>query len=414
MKSCVIFGAGAIGLAFLGDLLDQSGYRMTFADVREDVLDWLNLHGGYAIRVTDADGETTRRIRHVCAVNSLRYGSDEAATQQLRDALAEADVVFTATGAAALPPVGKVIGDALRSRCRRTDAPLNIVCCENIKDPAGILRDAILDAAGADADRIASRLGICRSVISRMTPVVTDPANIVTEAYAEIPVEGAVWLGPPPEIVGVRLVDDFPAYKMRKLIMHNMTHAVAAYLGYFLGEADVCDCVTDAQIGAACRQALAEAHAVMAAEFGLPDDELTDHAEDLFRRYANPSLGHTVPNVARDPMRKLRDGDRFQSALSLAERHGIPTPVAELGAAFALHFDCAEDVSSAALAEALAAQGVEAFIRGHMGLDPKGGAGARIAALHARVGEAVKRSRDGEGEAPIRALIGEALDGAAG
>ena len=38
MKSGVIFGAGAIGLAFLGDLLDQSDYRLVFADVRDAIV----------------------------------------------------------------------------------------------------------------------------------------------------------------------------------------------------------------------------------------------------------------------------------------------------------------------------------------------------------------------------------------
>lgn len=411
MKSCVIFGAGAIGLAFLGDLFDQSGYAMTFVDVRPKVLDWLNARGGYTIRVTDAEGDTERRIRNVRALNSMDYGKDAGVTEALRDTVGRADIVFTATGAAALPPVGRVIGDALSARPDRMERPLNIVCCENIQNPASPLREAILQAAGGAAETIEPNLGICRSVISRMTPVVEDPSRIVTEAYAEIPVEGAEWLGPPPDIVGVRLVDDFPAYKMRKLIMHNMTHAVAAYLGYFLGKKDVCDCVTDPLIGPACRQALAEAHAIMAAEFGLPDDELTEHADDLFRRYANPSLGHTVPNVARDPMRKLREGDRFQSALALAEAHGIDTPAAEVGAACALHFDYPEDVSAAALTKAIHALGVAEFVRDHMGLDPTAGVGARLCALYDRCGEAIAASRAGEGADPIRALIADALEG---
>ena len=409
MKSSVVFGAGAIGLAFLGDLLDRSGYRITFADVRPEVLDWLNARGAYEIRVTSHEGETLRRISNVRGINSSSYGADPAVTDALREAVAQADLVFTAAGTAALASIGRLLGDALRHRVARNDAPLNIVCCENIQDPAAVLRAAILDTAADQAERVGHNLGICRSVISRMTPVVTDPAHILTEAYAEIPVEGSAWLGPPPDVIGVRLVEDFPAYKMRKLIMHNMTHAVAAYLGYFLGKQDVCACVADPLIGRACRRALDEARAVMAAEYALPEDELHAHAEDLFTRYANPNLGHTVPNVARDPVRKLREGDRFHSALSLAEKHGIPSPAAELGAGFALNYDHPDDVSARDLARMIASAGVEAVLRGHCGLDPDRGAGTRVRELYPQVREAVRRMRSGDSEAPVRDLIAARL-----
>jgi mannitol-1-phosphate 5-dehydrogenase len=405
MKSCVIFGAGAIGLAFLGDLLEQSGYRVTFADVRQDIVSWLNSRGEYVITLTDSEGERLRRIRGVRAINSSSYGKDEAVTADLRKALAESDIVFTACGESALASVGRVIGDALKYRLARTDVPLNIVCCENIRDPGGILRKAIVEAAGKDASRLGALLGISRSVISRMTPVVADPDKIVTEPYAEIPVEGKTWLGRRADIVGVLLVDDFDAYKMRKLIMHNMTHAVAAYSGYLLGKKDIAECVRDSHVGGACRGALDEARRIMAAEFRLPDDELREHAEDLLRRYDNPALGHTVPNVARDPIRKLAIGDRFHSAIALAEKHSINSPCTELGAACALNYDKPDDVSAPKLQQMIREKGLEAVLRGQCGLNPESGAGARIRCLCA----AVRDARSDLTGSSLRRIIESAL-----
>ncbi len=405
MKSSVIFGAGAIGLAFLGDLLEQSNYRITFADVRDDLVRWLNERGEYTIRVTDAAGELLRRIGNVRALNSAAYGKDAALTDALRQAIAEADILFTAAGEGALAPIGRVIGDALRYRVQATDAPLNIICCENIQDPGSILRRTILDAAGDLAPTIGTRIGICRSVISRMTPVVTDPAGITTEAYARIPVDKKPWLGPPPDIVGVRLVEDFEAYKMQKLIMHNMTHAVAAYLGYFLGKKDVCDCAGDPLIGRATKCALTESRRIMRAEFGLPDDELREHAEDLFRRYGNPSLGHTVPNVARDPIRKLSPGDRFHSALMLAERHHIPVPCAELGAVCALAYDKADDVSAPRLRELLTSKGIDTVLREVCGIDPQSDLGSRLKRTYGEVGKALEDQESTGQDDALRELI---------
>lgn len=411
MKSSVIFGAGAIGLAFLGDLLEQSHYRITFADVRDDLVRWLDERGEYTIRVTDAKGERLRLIGNVRALNSARYAKDPAVTDALRQAIGTADILFTAAGEGALVPIGSVIGDALRHRVKGTAAPLNIICCENIKDPGSILRRAILEAAGDLAETVGTRVGICRSVISRMTPVITDPANITTEAYAQIPVEKGPWLGAPPDVAGVRLVEDFEAYKMQKLIMHNMTHAVVAYLGYFLGKKDVCDCVRDPLIARATRCALAESQRIMRAEFSLPDDELREHAEDLFRRYGNRSLGHSVPNVARDPVRKLSPGDRFHSALTLAERHHIPTPCAELGAAFALAYDKADDVSAPKLQEMIASKGIDEALREVCGLDPLGDLASRLKRLYGEVRGAVQEQRSTGRDDSVARVVKRAIGG---
>jgi mannitol-1-phosphate 5-dehydrogenase len=127
----------------------------------------------------------------------------------------------------------------------------------------------------------------------------------------------------------------------------------------------------------------------MRAEYALPDHELRAHADDLFRRYDNPALGHTVPNVARDPMRKLAPGDRFHAAVTLAEKRGIRVPCAELGAAFALLYDAPGDVSSPKLQELLASKGIDGVLRERCGLNPASGPGGRIRALYEEARKAV-------------------------
>jgi mannitol-1-phosphate 5-dehydrogenase len=410
MKSAVIFGAGAIGLAFLGDLLDQSQYRMTFVDVREAIIRWLREKGEYSILVTDGRSSAQRRIGNVRALNSRDYGKDEALTDALREEIAGADILFTAAGEGALKAIGRVIGDALRVRVAPRSRLLNIVCCENIKDPGSILRQAILTAAGGAAELVSEHVGICRSVISRMTPVVTEPVNIVTEPYAQIPVEGAPWLGPLPDIVGVRLVANFEAYKMQKLIMHNMTHAVAAYLGYLLDKKDICDCVSDPLIAKATRGALDESQRIMRREYGLPEDELREHAEDLFRRYDNPALGHTVANVARDPLRKLVPGDRFHSALTLAEKNGVVAKCAEVGVVCALLYDNPEDISAPRLQELLKASGMPAFMNEQMGIKPDGPLGRRVQALYTLGREAVAAQRSAGSDESLRRFVARAIE----
>ena len=55
-------------------------------------------------------------------------------------------------------------------------------------------------------------------------------------------------------------------------------------------------------------------------------------------RFANEELGDTVLRVGRDPVRKLRKGDRLTGAARLCEAHGIEPIFAARALAAALRF----------------------------------------------------------------------------
>ena len=48
--NAVMYGGGNIGRGFIGALLSQSGYRVTFIDVAEPVVKHLQEKGSYPIR----------------------------------------------------------------------------------------------------------------------------------------------------------------------------------------------------------------------------------------------------------------------------------------------------------------------------------------------------------------------------
>ena len=430
-KNAVIFGAGAIGLAFLGDLLDRAGYAMIFLDVREDIISALRARGYYEIHIVQRGEDRLRRICRVSAINSGAFATDPRVREAVCGALAEADFIITAAGERALVPIAPILAAGLARRyglsegrdgvvtacggpCRSlqySNPPIplhsiNIMCCENIADPAAVLRDGIqrhLPEAAWCA--LEPRLGIARSVISRMTPVVTSLEHIVTEPYDEIPVEAAAWKGPPPDIQGLRLVENFPAYKVRKLIMHNMTHATAAYLGYFLGKRDVGEAMQDARIVAVTRRTMKEAMEALIAEFGLPRAEQEAHGEDLIRRYDNPALGHAVANVARDPIRKLSPGDRMVTAARLAEKHGLPRGAIMFGMALALNYDHPADAEAQELQRRLAAEGLPAVLKSVCGVAPTEPLASRLSDEYEAARRAIAASRQAGNPQPTEDLV---------
>ena len=60
MKQAIQIGAGNIGRGFIGALLSQAGWHVTFADVVEPIIEALNRDHGYTVHILDKEpGEIT-------------------------------------------------------------------------------------------------------------------------------------------------------------------------------------------------------------------------------------------------------------------------------------------------------------------------------------------------------------------
>ena len=138
----VMYGGGNIGRGFIGALLSQSGYEVTFIDVAEPVVKELQEKHEYPVRYVSSQGYEDVVIRNVTAVN----GNDAEAAAE---AIASCDIMATAVGARILKFIIGNLVAGLRRRWARTDKPLNIIICENLMDANKVLEG---DAQGA-ADR---------------------------------------------------------------------------------------------------------------------------------------------------------------------------------------------------------------------------------------------------------------------
>ena len=97
-----MYGAGNIGRGFIGMLLSQSGYKVTFIDVSKPLVDALNHRGSYPVRMLDTDGHEDVLVESVDAIDGL----NETA---VAEAIASTDVMATAVGANILPRIAKNI-----------------------------------------------------------------------------------------------------------------------------------------------------------------------------------------------------------------------------------------------------------------------------------------------------------------
>lgn len=374
----VQFGAGNIGRGFMGELFQASGYRTVFVDVDRTVVDAIRAHGVYEIHHVTTESDTPVRIRGVTAL-------DARDTQAVADAVAGASIVCTAVGVQTLPAVAPALARGIVQRRREGAAEfLNVITCENLVGAGRVLGDLVwreIENLSSHAPPLSrpdfdDRFGFVEAVVSRMVPLVPDevrrrdPLWIACEPYARLPVDGKAFRGPVPRIAGLEPVADILAYQRRKLASHNMSHAMAAYLGYRGGHEFIWQAMADDAVLRAVRASMDETGRALVSRFGFDPAEQRDYEEDLLQRYRNRALGDQVRRVAADPLRKLGREDRLIGSARLCLEEDVEPSHLLVGIRAALSYNNPDDPAAVRLQEMLATRGREAVLREVCGLSP--------------------------------------------
>jgi mannitol-1-phosphate 5-dehydrogenase len=370
----VQIGAGNIGRSFIGQLFSRAGWEVVFADVNSDLVRLLQKERRYRILIKDENPEEIW-------IENLR-ALDAADQDAVAREIAFADLVATAVGAYALPSVYPLIAAGLKRRLARK-RPLDILICENVLRGAELFREGLkpLLPAGFPFDKM---VGLIETSIGKMVPIMpedvrrSDPLLLYAEAFNTLIVDRRGFLGPVPDVPGLDAKDNIAAYVDRKLFIHNLGHAAAAYIGHVVHPDAVFtwQVLDDREIQDAARQAMWESARALMLRYSYEFDEhnQSDHIEDLLRRFANQALGDTVHRVGRDLPRKLGPEERIIGALRLDQQEGVPAPYTTLTLACALLFRAPDEKGEPYPADAeigarLAREGPERILRDVCRLD---------------------------------------------
>lgn len=211
---------------------------------------------------------------------------------------------------------------ALARRRAAGNAPFTVLTCDNLPENGRLVRGLVLEFAQrldpTLADWIATEGRFPSTMVDRITPATTeddiarvaqltghvDAAPVMHEPFAQWVIEDDFVGGARPDFAaaGVEMVQDVTAHEHMKLRMLNGTHSALAYTGYLAGHETIADTVADPVFASYVRQLWSEIMPAVQAPEGV---SLTDYADALFDRYANPRIRHRTWQIAMDGSQKL-------------------------------------------------------------------------------------------------------------
>lgn len=312
MKKALHFGAGNIGRGFIGLVLNQSGYALSFADVNAELIETLNKQRKYSVKTLES--------------NSLSFSVDVSYSYDISNkqdkliaAMLNFDLITTAVGPNILSKIAPIFARFLDVKFKANDDSfLNIIACENVVGGSEILRNEIFKLLDNKTIEFAKKyVGFPNSAVDRIVPnqPLDDSLVVNVGPYFE-------WIIDSTKIKGdlsidqVTLTDNLEAFIERKLYLVNAGHAAIAYAGYLKGYETIVESLQDISIYDHVFKQMMEAANLLSKKHDFDVDDLKKFAIKTLDRFKNPYINDSIYRVARSPIRKLSPNDRFIKPLN--------------------------------------------------------------------------------------------------
>ncbi|KAF9266825.1 NAD(P)-binding protein [Marasmius fiardii PR-910] len=365
------FGAGNIGRGFIGAVLSKAGLRVVFADVQEKIIKALNEEHKYNVHILgDEEESKIETIEDVEAINSMDMKAiEEIAKQPLT-------IVTTAVGPGVLPRLGKAMAVIIRTRQANNMSPINFVACENLQNASGKLRDAVYNELSDEEKKYADEnIGFAVCSVDRIVPPFDPDSGSILDVGVEpfyewnVDAKSLKKTDPHCDIEGMNTVNNLDAYVQRKLFTLNCGHAITAFLGALPrgvpsaassqsklrsmstnsfgsgastpavpSHPTILSAISTPSINDVVTRALHETGQALIRKHGFTQAEHDKYTKAILDRFHNPNMHDEVARVGREPLRKLKKGDRLLGPIELCREFGLDRDGLLVGVASALLF----------------------------------------------------------------------------
>lgn len=322
-EKMVLFGAGKIGRSFIGQVFSRSGYEVIFVDINRQLIDRLNESRQYKIIIKGPEAD---EIIWISNVRGIHLHDSE----QVIAALADASIAGISVGQQGLPAALPLIAQSLLLRKQKHgEWPLDLIIAENMRNADQYFAAELANLLPPGYP-VSQFVGLVETSIGKMVPIMTekdvkeDPLQVFAEPYNTLIVARNGFKNPVPDSSFLAPKQNIKAWVDRKLFIHNLGHATAAYLGYSNYPEDryMHQLLDHPDILEETRRTMQQSADIL---LGLYPDEFTrqqleEHIDDLLGRFRNKALGDTTFRVGCDLFRKLGPEDRLVAPIRAAQK----------------------------------------------------------------------------------------------
>ena len=344
-KKAVMYGAGNIGRGFIAQLFYESGYEKTFIDINKELINLINEKKEYPIKFTDKNPPFEVIVKNVGGIEGSAENSGEVS-----DVISKTDIMAVSVGVNVLKFIMRPVADGINKRFQDNNfAPLNIILCENMIGADKVMRGGVLEYIDEKfKDLYEEKIGFVGVSVGRTVPNQTDemksgnPLRIVTESYKTLYADRDAFKGEIPEIKNIVAYSPFEYIIEQKLLIHNMGHAVCAYLGDIVfksfGYDFIWQSMENPYIKMLTTKTMQNSALALSKIYNADIDELFNFIDSLIQRFANRALGDTVKRVGNDIKRKLAPNDRIIGAYRICSENHVSVKYHCLAIAAAANF----------------------------------------------------------------------------
>jgi mannitol-1-phosphate/altronate dehydrogenase len=319
-RKAVIVGTGALGLGFCAERL-AGDYALHLSDIsaKGETLRQLKREQGFTVNICGPEGAKPTPVTGSFTVS---FTDTTDGRRALDRALADADIVLTATGKRFLPAVVSTIRSALNSR----PSKVWLLFCENglhIADTyaPGFERHVV------PADTIMSRMsrfGEPEEIgFSAMWPGHRD--RLVVEDYAFLPLDAGQCGAGGPFSPAFSLLshEEFLLREDMKFFIHNGMHAFVAYRAFLLGVRRFPDVPSSIRREAQESMLTEVVPAITATHPVARREEIEQYGMEVLARIFNSFFNDSIERGVRGVEEKLDPSERLVGGCEYIRRAGI-------------------------------------------------------------------------------------------
>lgn len=354
------FGAGNIGRGFIGQLLNKSGYHITFVDINEAIVNDLKTRENYTIKILDNTVEED-------VINNFDAINIASEKEKIIEKISEVDLITTSIGPNILPIIAKDIAAGLSHKAKHHHTKLlDIIACENMIEGSSFLKNEIFKLLSDEEKLFVEKyVGFPNSAVDRIVPAQKhdDVLLVEVEKFCEWVVEkDGLKVEVNKNIKGAHYVKDLNPFIERKLFTVNTGHAALSYLANYKNLKLVSQGAKDEVVRNHFIKVLEETSNLLVVKWGFDQADMAKYREKTIKRFENTLIVDDVARICRTPIRKLGTNERFIKPIRECLENNLPYENLAKTCAYILKFDASDDEQAVKLQALLQEKSVKQVI----------------------------------------------------